>query len=143
VAPDPVTVPAGVDPAMLEATRSIAGSLLEAGFRALPLEDAVAARRPVLLVGATDEVEAALARAGLPARPAQLSGRGTARVWAARHAEVPFLVVEADSAPALSSIAGVVRHYGASSYVVFDGRAAIDRGVWPPSARPLEVTFTN
>jgi hypothetical protein len=143
VAPDAVTVAAGTDPAVQEVTRRIAQNMLEAGVHALPLDQALAGKRPLLLVGTTAEVDVALARAGLPARPAQLTRSGTAWVWTGRRGEVPFLVVEAASAAALSSIATVIRHYGASSYVVFEGRTAVDRGVWPPSARPLEVTLAN
>lgn len=143
VAPDAVTVVAGADPAVQESARSIGENLLEAGLHMLLIEDAVAAKRPMLLVGTTAEVEAALTRAGLPARPPQLSRRGTAWAWTARHGDVPLMIIEAVSASALNSMAGLIRHYGASSYVVFDGRAATDRGVWPPTARPLEVRFAD
>jgi aminopeptidase N len=139
VAPNAVTVAAGVEP---DVARTIASRLLEAGFQPAELDKAVAAKVPLLLVGTTKDVADALARAGLPARPQQLGERGTARAWTARYGDdVPMLVVEANDADALRQISAALRHYGADSYLVFEGTRVVDRGVWPPAARPLEVEF--
>ena len=139
VAPNAVTVTAGAEP---DVGRTVATRLLEAGFQPSGLDKAIAAKSPLLVVGTTKEVGDALARAGLPARPQQLGERGTARVWTARYSgDVPLLVVEGKDAAALSQISPALRHYGANSYLVFDGSRVIDRGVWPPAARPLEVEF--
>lgn len=141
VAPEAATVAVGS--AGADGARAIAGRLLEAGVRVRSLDEALAAKAPLLLVGTTAEVSAALARAALPARPAQLAAGGTARVWAARHGDVPMLVVEGEDAAALSAAGNVIRHYGTSSYLVFDGSRVTERGVWPPTARPLEATFAD
>ena len=86
----------------------------------------------------------ALTRAGLPPPPDQLGDRGTARVWTARYrGDIPLLVVEGQDVDALRQTAAAIRHYGASSYLVFEGSKVIDRGVWPPTARPLQVELKN
>ena len=137
VAPNAVTVIAGAES---DVARTVATRLLEAGFQPSALEQAVAAKAPLLLVGTAQEIANALARAGLPPRPQQLGDRGTARVWTARYGgDVPLLVVEGKDADALRQISAALRHYGADSYLVFEGSRVVDRGVWPPTARPLEV----
>ena len=40
-------------------------------------------------------------------------------------------VVSARDADALRSLLAPLPHYGAQSWLVFDGRRALDRGVWP------------
>ena len=95
---------------------------------------------PVLLMGLHADVDAALARAGLPPRPASLSGRGSAQVWTiAREAGPPVAVVSASDADALRALLGPLPHYGAQSWLVFDGRRVLDRGVWPAPGRLIAV----
>lgn len=130
------------DADVLEAGRAVADAVLEAGPRVSSLDQARAAKVPLLLVGTTPRIAETLARLGL-ARPDRLGGRGTAAVWATRQDEVPWLVVEGRDADALRHAAGVIRHYGASSYLVFDGSKVIDRGVLPPAAGPLEAALKD
>jgi hypothetical protein len=86
---------------------------------------------PVMLIGLHADVDAALAHAGLPARPASLADRGSAQVWTlARDAGAPVAVVSARDADALRALLTPLPHYGAQSWLVFDGRRALDRGVW-------------
>jgi aminopeptidase N len=95
---------------------------------------------PVLLVGLHADVDAALAHARLPPRPANLAGRGSAQVWTnARDAGPPVAVVSAKDADALRALLGPLPHYGAQSWLVFDGRRALDRGVWPAPGRLVAV----
>ena len=104
----------------------------------------MAANAPLLLVGTSLRVAEALNRAGLPSTPDQLAASGTARVWMARyHGEIPLLVVEGNDVNALRQTAAAIRHYGANSYLVFDGRKVIDRGVWLSTPRSLQVDFEN
>jgi aminopeptidase N len=149
VAPNAVTAiadadpPAAAEPDVADAARSIAARLLEAGWQPLDIDEAMRAKTPLLLVGTTPQVTAALRRAGV-SPPARLVGDGTARVWAARyHGNVPLLVVEGQDADALRQIAAVIRHYGASSWLVFAGSKVIGSGVWPPTAQPLQVELKN
>jgi hypothetical protein len=56
--------------------------------------------------------------------------------------DVPLLVLEGEDVKALRHTIAT-RHYGASSYLVFEGRRVVDRGVWPPTARPLQVEWND
>jgi aminopeptidase N len=144
VAPNAVTIVAGAGSAVAEAGRDVATRLLEAGWRPSELAKAMEARAPLLLVGTTPAVLDALVREGLPPRPNRLGDRGTARVWTTRYnGDVPLLVVEGLDVDALRQSATAIRHHGASSYLVFEGSNVVDRGVWPPTGRPLQVQFKD
>ena len=95
---------------------------------------------PVMLIGLHADVDTALARAGLPPRPASLAERGSAQVWTvAREAGPPLAVISAGDADALRALLTPLPHYGGQSWVVFDGRRALDRGVWPAPGRMIAV----
>jgi aminopeptidase N len=144
VAPNAVAIIADAPPEYKDVGRDIAAGLLEAGWRSGDVNSAMAANAPLLLVGTTLQVAEALNRAGLPSPPDQLAARGTARVWMARYrGDIPLLVVEGNDINALRQTTAAIRHYGANSYLVFDGRKVIDRGVWLPTSRSLQVDFEN
>jgi Aminopeptidase N len=144
VAPNAVTIIADAPPEYRDVGRNIAVGLLEAGWRSGDVNSAMAANAPLLLVGTTLQVAEALKRAGLPSPPDQLAARGTARVWMARYrGDIPLLVVEGNDIDALSQTTAAIRHYGANSYLVFDGSKVIDRGVWLPTSLSLQVDFQN
>lgn len=95
---------------------------------------------PVLMVGTSNEIAALLARHELPATPKL--AEGSARVWAGRRPdERPYVVVEGDDAEALRLIAGPLPHYGSQSFIVFDGRRAVERGVWPVAGSSMHVAL--
>jgi hypothetical protein len=95
---------------------------------------------PLVAIGASVDLDAWLAQHGLPARPAAVGGRGTGQMWTATRTDGRTLVVvSARDAEALAALARPLPHYGRSSWVVFDGARAIDRGVWP--SRPQTWTF--
>jgi hypothetical protein len=79
------------------------------------------------------EIDAALARLGLPPRPSELAGRGSAQVWTIPRApnDTAIAVVAARDAASLEALARPLPHYGSQSWLVFDGRRALARGVWP------------
>ena len=144
VAPNAVAIIADAPPEYQDVGRDIAAGLLEAGWRSGDVNSAMAANAPLLLVGTTLQVAEALNRAGLPSPPDQLAARGTARVWMARYrGDIPLLVVEGNDINALRQTTAAIRHYGANSYLVFDGSKVIDRGVWLPTSRSLQVDFKN
>jgi len=90
----------------------------------------------LMVVGRHAEVDAFLARNGLPARPEALAGNGSAQVWAAaRPGGLPLLVVSAGEPESLEAVAEFAPHYGRQSFLVFGGRRVVARGVWPGSAR--------
>jgi hypothetical protein len=144
VAPNAVAIIADAPPEYKDVGRDIAAGLLEAGWRSDDVNSAMAANAPLLLVGTTLQAAEALNRAGLPSPPDQLAARGTARVWMARYrGDIPLLVVEGNDINALRQTTAAIRHYGANSYLVFDGIKVIDRGVWLPTSRSLQVDFKN
>jgi hypothetical protein len=144
VAPSAVTVIADASTEVADVGRDIAAGLLEAGWQSADLNKAMATNAPLLLIGTTRQVTEALNRAGLPSPPYQLAAHGTARVWMTRYrGDIPLLVVEGNDIDALRQTIAAMRHYGASSYLVFDGRKVIDRGVWLPTSRSLEVEFIH
>ncbi len=95
---------------------------------------------PVLLVGVHDDVKAVLSHARLPPPPLTLPGRGSAKVWTiARETGPPVAVVSAKDVDSLRALSGPLRHYGAQSWLEFDGRRALDHGVWFAPGRLIAV----
>jgi hypothetical protein len=87
---------------------------------------------PLLLVGLHAAVDAALAAAGLPPRPADPGRRGSAQVWTVvADGAAPVAVVSARDTEALRALLRPLPHYGAQSWLVFEGGRATERGVWP------------
>ncbi|PWC51876.1 peptidase M1 [Azospirillum sp. TSA6c] len=116
-----------------DAARTLAGRLMddagkEGGDKAAP----------VLLVGTDAAVARELARRGLSPVPAELAGRGSARVWVSRAADGrTALVVSGVDAEALRALLRPLPHYGRQSWLVFEGAKAVDRGVWTVGDSPL------
>lgn len=123
-----------------EAAESLARRLFEAAPQAIPPDDLGRGTEPVLLAGLHADVDAALARAGLPPRPAGLSRRGSAQVWTIdRETGAPVAVVSAQDADALRALLRPLPHYGSQSWLVFDGSRALERGAWPAPGRLIPV----
>jgi hypothetical protein len=115
-----------------EAARLLSSRFFETRPREISLQELNQGTEPVLLAGLHADVDAALAGAGLPPRPASLAGRGSAQVWTTiRKAGAPVAVVSARDAEALRALLRPLPHYGAQSWLVFEGARAVDRGVWP------------
>ena len=95
---------------------------------------------PLLIIGLHDDVDAALARLGLPLRPTEVAGKGTAQVWTVREAATPVAVVSAKDEASLAALERPLPHYGAQSWLVFEGARAVARGSWPPSPRVVPVS---
>ena len=98
--------------------------------------------KPLLLVGNTSEIAALLAEAGWQTVPESLVARGTARAWTLqRENGAPVFVVAANDAPSLVALMRPLPHYGGKSWLVFEGRRAIETGVWRVEDSPLSVRF--
>ncbi len=121
------------------AARRIATRLFESPAREVALRDD--GKSPLLIVGVHADVDAALARLHLPSRPSELEGRGTAQVWAVlrKPDATPIAVISARDGAAIEALARPLPHYGAQSFLAFDGPRAILRGVWPIQARRVAV----
>ena len=122
------------------AAEALAARLFETAPRIVALDDVAHGTDPVLLAGLHPDIDAALARAGLPPRPAQLAGHGSAQVWTINRADgAPVAVVSAQDADALRALLRPLPHYGAQSWLVFDGNHVAERGVWPAPGRLVAV----
>jgi aminopeptidase N len=129
------------DRATLAAGRELAERFFEKRARMVEPPN-LGGRDPVLLIGLHQDIDAALTRLGLPPRPASVSGRGSVQVWtmASDKLGAPVAVISTRDAAALAALMRPLPHYGAQSYLVFDGSRVIERGVWPASSRWIPVT---
>ena len=122
------------------AARSLADALFENPARQIPGSSLKTGNTPVLMIGRHAAVDATLAAAGLPPRPDKLGVRGSAQVWTTTdRTHAPLAVISVADADALSALLRPLPHYGARSWLVFDGRRAIDQGVWPASGMEVPV----
>ncbi len=130
-----------LDPALREAATELAERLLDSRPDALsPGISGLPGESPVLLIGQTASVDRVLARLGLPPRPAHLAGRGSAQVWAARHADGrPYIVVSAQDAASLQALQRGLPHYGKQSWLAFEAARVVDKGIWPARVEQLAV----
>lgn len=121
----------------IQASRAVATSLLEGEPRVV---DATPASGPLLVVGDSSAVDAWLAHNALPAAPAEVAGKGTARAWAVPTShERPVVVVAGTDGDALAAAAGPLPHVAGESWVVFEGRRPVARGLWMPAGGGLRV----
>ena len=126
LAGDPALVTVTAIASVETAARELAAALLERA----PKERKSASMQ--LVAGLHADIDAWLAREGMPRPAALASGRGSAQVWTARAADGRIVVlVSARDAPSLAALARPLPHYGQQSYLVFDGARAIERGSWP------------
>jgi len=121
------------------AAENLAQRLFESPVRRV--EPADAGTSPLLLLGLPADIDAALVRLGLPPRPSDVAGRGSAQVWTIPRApgDTPVAVVSARDAASLHALAQPLPHYGSQSWLAFDGRRALARGVWPLRAQGLAI----
>lgn len=124
------------------AVDALARRLLEQPPTGQPLAAALAGREPVLIAGLHGEVDRALATAGLPPRPAEVAGSGSAQVWTLAPAgsrSAPVAVISGRDAASIGALERGLPHYGAQSWLVFEGGRAIARGTWPASLPAVPV----
>ncbi len=123
------------------AAQALAQTLFENPAHTLALAEISAQGDAVLIVGLDADVDAALAHLGLPPRPKALAGRGSAQVWTVQRAvnATPVAIVSVRDAAALLALRRPLPHYGAQSYLVFEGTRAVARGVWPAPGRLIPV----
>jgi len=138
LAADALTIIAVDEAAADRTARQLAERLFDTAVQLAPDDPSKLGQAPLLIVGTTPQVEAFLAKAGLDGVPDSLVGLGTARVWTVRRDNgEPMLVIAADDVQALEALLRPLPHYGGKSYLVFDGRRAVDVGIWPVVQSPL------
>lgn len=132
IAPNPYLAQASAVPEVREASVALAQRLFEVSPNAIAPGEITKGSGPVLLAGLHADVDAALEHAGLPPRPEHLAGRGSAQVWTVPvPAGPPVAVVSARDTESLRALLRPLPHYGAQSWLVFEGARLVERGVWP------------
>jgi hypothetical protein len=126
--------------AAAETARALATRMLDTPPSFDTSETAAWQPGPRLLIGTTAEIDAIMREVALES-PSALAGVGTARAWAARHNGHPLLVVAADTPDALEALMRPLPHYGRKSFIVFDGRRAVEKGIWTVTESPLRHSF--
>ena len=141
IATRPALLIASTQADVREAAEALARRLLEAPAQATTPDALKLGTEPVLLMGLHREVDAALARSNLPPRPSSLdAGKGSAQVWTVAQPSVaPLAVISASDAAALRALLRPLAHYGAQSWLVFEGSRVLARGVWPAPAPLIAV----
>ncbi len=95
---------------------------------------------PTLVIGLKSEVDAWLAAHQLPAKPEEIGNKGTAQVWTLACDEgVSLAVISAQDAASLEALIRPLPHYGRQSYLAFNGRQAIEKGVWPMQVQKVVI----
>jgi hypothetical protein len=128
------------------AAQALAQRFFETPAKQVNHIEAVRGPDPLLIIGLHREVDAVLSMLKLPGRPANLAGVGSAQVWTIRGENggaligVPIAVISARDAASLTTLLRPLPHYGAQSYLAFDGSRAIERGVWAAPGRLVSVT---
>ena len=126
-----------------DATKQIVATLAEKLQRRTPQMLATNQSVPAvpgLVIGLYHEVDAWLEAKGLPAKPDEVSGKGTAQAWTLNGPQGSALaIVSAQDTASLESLIRPLPHYGRQSYIVFDGRQAVERGVWPVKLQRVEM----
>ncbi len=95
---------------------------------------------PVLVIGIQSEVDLWLANQQLPLKPDEIKGKGTAQVWTINRPQGASLaIVSAQNAIAMEALLRPLPHYGRQSYIVFEGRQVVEKGIWPVHMQKVMV----
>ena len=139
IARTPHLLVASSDASVGAAAETLAAAFFEKPPNSVREGDVAGSRDPLLVIGLHGDVDALLARLRLPLRPAALGERGTAQVWTVAGTHLQVAVISARDTEALKSLMRPLPHYGAQSYVIFDGSRAIARGAWPGETPVIAV----
>ncbi len=105
------------------------------------LSAALNGTNPVLLAGTHAEIDQALRSAGLPARPANLAGQGSAQVWTVAGKSSQLAIISGQDAAALNALQRGLPHYGGQSWLIFEQGRAVNKGTWPASIPEIKVAI--
>lgn len=134
----------GDDPAVTDVAEALASRLLGRAVvaRTATADTVIPDEYGAVVIGLDGTIEELLRAKGL-AIPDFAAGNGTARSWVSRGPNgQAVLTVAASNRAALEALQRPLPHYGARSYVVFDGHRAIDKGTLPVAREhPLRVVF--
>jgi aminopeptidase N len=118
---------------------ALAGKLQDRTPQFIPPDQPLSAA-PALIIGLHSEIDTWLADKQLPSRPGKINQKGTAQVWTmARTDGASLALVSAKDTAALEALLRPLPHYGRQSYIAFDGRQAIEKGIWPMQAQKVAI----
>jgi hypothetical protein len=92
---------------------------------------------PTLVIGEHRDVDRWLAARGMK-RPLP-ADKGSAQAWMQPEAKAALAIVSVRDAEAFAALSRPLPHYGAQSFVVFEGSKAMERGVWPSRPQVVKV----
>lgn len=97
-------------------------------------------KAPTLIIGLHAEIDAWLTARQLPAKPEQINDKGTAQIWTVvQDNGASLAIISAQDAIALEALIRPLPHYGRQSYIAFDGRQIINKGIWPFQAAQVAI----
>lgn len=86
---------------------------------------------PVLVIGLQPDVDTWLANQQLSARPDEVKGKGSAQAWTTSRPQGGSLaIVSTQDVAAMEDLLRPLPHYGKQSYIVFEGRQVVEKGIW-------------
>ncbi|PIW28143.1 MAG: peptidase M1 [Rhodospirillales bacterium CG15_BIG_FIL_POST_REV_8_21_14_020_66_15] len=120
---------------------AIGHALLERDMTVISEPGQRAKDRPLLFIGTTSEYDAWRKLEG-PGDAPDILARGTGRAWTQPAPNHPgMLIITANSAADLASLARLLPHYRHQSFLVFEGHKVIEKGVWQVTEGPLAYRF--
>jgi hypothetical protein len=127
------------------AVNALSERIFEVKPKLLAAEQLTAAlngKAPVLLAGTHAEIDQVLASAGLPARPASLTGKGSAQVWTVPGKPFRLAIISGQDAAALNALQRGLPHYGGQSWLIFEQGRAVGKGIWPAGIPEIAIVST-
>ncbi|TXI20660.1 MAG: M1 family peptidase [Nitrosomonas sp.] len=110
----------------------LASRLQDRALQMIPLAQQLSTTAPLLVIGLQSDVDTWLANQQLPARPHEFKGKGSAQAWIISRPQGGSLaIVSAQDAAAMEALLRPLPHYGKQSYIVFEGRQVVEKGIWP------------
>ena len=144
LAADTITVIAAEGRAMQSAAVELSKRLLDVRGRPPGRDISQIGSHPALIIGSEKKISEILAQIKWSDRFSRPSTLGSAWAWTRRRAGgEPVLIVAAKDAVSLKAILRPLPHYRSRSFVTFEGRRAIERGIWPNSESPLTRSLGN
>ena len=121
--------------------KRFADRLLDTEVSTLTRDQAADANAPLLVVGASADVEKLMRQAGFGGPPDQVAGTGDLRAWTAESGGRIALAVATDTPDRLARTARVLPYYLRASWLVMQDGQLQDRGTWPTGPNPLSRDF--
>lgn len=123
--------------------RQLAATLAEKLQRRTPkilTEASALSAAPTMIIGLHADVERWLEAQALPPIPQAIAAKGSAQVWTVAQPDGATLaIVSATDTAALEALQRPLPHYGRQSYLAFDGRQVIEKGIWPMQVQRTTV----